>query len=98
MIPPTRKPRTFDLTNDSRAVLDGPGPSPHNTLIEVSPFETKVLRRALKRLRYEVAKDMKRNEETGWQPQPGKEDVLKHTMNAIVSLMGRLPFPQGDEQ
>jgi len=56
--------------------------------------EVRVLRRGLKRLRYETRKAIARTQRTGWKPEEGKIDLNVATMATIESLLDRLPFPQ----
>jgi len=110
MLPP-RHPKVYDMTKepgflDDSTLAPGRGqndsmPTAHLTpsgvvLDNLTEFDVKVLRRSLKRLRFEAKRDNQRNKDSGWKPEPGKHDVMKMTLDAIDNLMARLPFP-GDE-
>lgn len=70
-----------------------PVPSLPVSLENLTDREVKTLRRALKRLRHEVERENERNELRGWQPAPGRTNVVTATMETIDSLMLRLPHP-----
>lgn len=61
--------------------------------ISLSHREVKTLRRALKRQRRESLKEQQRNQRTGWQPEPGRENVVDHMLQTIDDLLDRLPHP-----
>ena len=82
------------ILDDSNLIPADALGSPDLNLLAVTGFEAKVLRRALKRLRYEAGKDHRRNQAAGWTPEPGKHDVILLTLNAIESLLARLPYSE----
>jgi hypothetical protein len=59
----------------------------------LSRNEARVVRRSLKRLRYEASKSALRNAEKGWQPEPGRCDLNRVTLEIIEELMERVPDP-----
>lgn len=79
---------------EPNTTLDDPPLALPAATLELDLFQVKVVRRALKRLRYEAERDARRNIASGWQPQPGKHDHNLHTVQAINALLGRLPLPE----
>lgn len=62
-----------------------------DTILEMDLFQTRVVRRALKRLRWEVRKTRERNLRIGWQPEPGRVNAADLQLAAIETLLARLP-------
>jgi len=66
-------------------------------LTNLTDIEVRVLRRGLKRLRYESSKNVERNERAGWTPEEGRIDISKAVLGTIESLLVRLPFPEPND-
>jgi hypothetical protein len=62
-------------------------------LLNLSDIEVRVLRRGLKRLKYEAEQNLRRNQRKGWKPVEGKIDLNAASIETADSLLARLPFP-----
>ena len=63
------------------------------TALLLTDREVKTLRRALKRLRHELEREHARNVRRGWEPAPGRENVVVNMLETIENLLKRLPHP-----
>lgn len=93
MLPP-RHPKIYDVTDRAVFVDHSDAPPQPTGRLDLTLFEAKVLRRALKRLRSEVRRDMQRNRDAGWTPEPGRRDVAQMSLDAMTGLLSRLPYPE----
>ena len=66
--------------------------------LELNDVETRVVLRALGRLAGETRKAMKKNEERGWKPEPGRIDVGVALIGTIENIRKRLPYPGPADQ
>lgn len=61
--------------------------------LHLSYWDQVTLRRLLFRGKKRCERDLERQEERGWQPEPGKTNVAAVTLRNIDSLLERLPDP-----
>lgn len=63
------------------------------TFLTLNDRDVKTVRRALKRLRHELEREHARNVRRGWEPAPGRENVVVNMLETADNLLGRLPHP-----
>lgn len=66
--------------------------------VVLTDFERRIIRQALAALRYKAERKVEANKRKNWQPEPGKFDLSKLTIDACDALKSRIPFPERREE